>query len=175
MLANIENSLNNSNQILCDTINSLKQTGENEINYLYYMVSILSETLSRQESIKLDLFAFLLPALTLTFIDNAITARDNLGKKKKSEDEASYFSDDGFIIGACFLLKIFSADKFFDSLSWFPSVINHYNQEEINRKNKKDSKELDVLNERKINSYKEQFELQYFIFTSANILFTKNN
>ena len=177
MLTNTQNSLKDSNQLLCDTIESLKPTEDNGINYLYHMASILSGSLSHQENIELDLFAVLLPALTLTFVETAITAKDNLGKKKKSEDEASFFSDDGFIIGACFLLKIFSADRFFESLSWFPSVINHYNQEEINRKKKanKDSQEIDVLQGRQINSYKEQFELQYFTFTSATILFSENN
>ena len=175
-IINTQNSLNDSNQLFCDTINSLKQTGENEINYLLTMVSILSDSLSKQ-NIEIDLFAFLLPALTLTFIDNAINARDNLGKKKKGEQEASYFSDDGFIIGACFILKVFSADKMFESLSWFPSVINHYNEEEQNNK-KKDKKELgevQVLNERQNTIYKEHFQLQYFTYTSASILFTENN
>ena len=39
MLTNTQNSLNDSNKIFCDTINALKQTGENEINYLELLVT----------------------------------------------------------------------------------------------------------------------------------------
>ena len=110
--------------------------------------------------------------MTMTYIDTAINARENL-KKKNKMDEGAYFSDDGFMIGVCYLLKLFSADKKFDSLSWFPSVINYYKEKSIARKNDKNSQGVDTLNERQITSYKEQFELQYFTYTSASILFSE--
>ena len=172
MLNNTQNSLNDSNKIFCDMISSLKQTGKNELNYLEILISAFEGNLSPEKIPDIDLFAFLLPPLTITFIDNAINARDNLLKKNKSE-EMAYFSDDGFMIGVCYLLKLFSADKKFESLSWFPSVISYYNSKKIQRKNEKGSHGVDTLNERQITSYKEQFELQYFTYTSAAILFNE--
>ena len=170
MLSNTQNSLNDSNRLFCDMVNSLKQTGE--INYLQVLVTSFQGSLSPEKIPDIDLFAFLLPPLTITFIDNAINARDNLLKKNKSE-EMAYFSDDGFMMGVCYLLKLFSADKKFESLSWFPSVISYYNAQKIQRKNEKGSHGVDTLNERQITSYKEQFELQYFTYTSAAILFNE--
>ena len=170
MLSNTQNSLNDSNRLFCDMVNSLKQTGE--INYLQVLVTSFQGSLSPEKVPDIDLFAFLLPPLTITFIDNAINARDNLLKKNKSE-EMAYFSDDGFMMGVCYLLKLFSADKKFESLSWFPSVISYYNAQKIQRKNEKGSHGVDTLNERQITSYKEQFELQYFTYTSAAILFNE--
>ena len=170
MLSNTQNSLNDSNRLFCDMVNSLKQTGE--INYLQVLVTSFQGSLSPEKFPDIDLFAFLLPPLTITFIDNAINARDNLLKKNKSE-EMAYFSDDGFMMGVCYLLKVFSADKKFESLSWFPSVISYYNAQKIQRKNEKGSHGVDTLNERQITSYKEQFELQYFTYTSAAILFNE--
>ena len=170
MLSNTQNSLNDSNRLFCDMVNSLKQTGE--INYLQVLVTSFQGSLSPEKVPDIDLFAFLLPPLTITFIDNAINARDNLLKKNKSE-EMAYFSDDGFMMGVCYLLKVFSADKKFESLSWFPSVISYYNAQKIQRKNEKGSHGVDTLNERQITSYKEQFELQYFTYTSAAILFNE--
>ena len=170
MLSNTQNSLNDSNRLFCDMVNSLKQTGE--INYLQVLVTSFQGSLSPEKIPDIDLFAFLLPPLTITFIDNAINARDNLLKKNKSE-EMAYFSDDGFMMGVCYLLKVFSADKKFESLSWFPSVISYYNAQKIQRKNEKGSHGVDTLNERQITSYKEQFELQYFTYTSAAILFNE--
>ena len=172
MLSDTQNLLNDSNKIFCGMVNSLKQTGENEINYLEVLVSSFGGSLSPEKVPDIDLFAFLLPPLTITFIDNAINARDNLLKKNKSE-EMAYFSDDGFMMGVCYLLKLFSADKKFESLSWFPSVISYYNSKKIQRKNEKGSHGVDTLNERQITSYKEQFELQYFTYTSAAILFNE--
>ena len=96
--------------------------------------------------------------------------------KKNKTEEISYFSDDGFMVGICYLLKIFSCDKKFESLNWFPSVLNTYKAKKTNIKQKKDNKNmlgLDTLNERQTVAYQEQFELLYFTYTSATILFTE--
>ena len=173
MLNNTQNSLNDTNKIFCDTINALKQTGENELNYLEVLVSAFGGNLTPEKLPDIDLFAFLLPPLTITFIDTAINARDNLSKKNKTEENA-YFSDDGFMMGVCYILKLFCADKKFESLSWFPSVIQYYNEKKNQRKSDKSSASgVLTLNERQITSYKEQFELQYFTYTSAAILFSE--
>ena len=108
----------------------------------------------------------------MTFIDTAIQSRENLEKKKKTE-ENSYFSDDGFMIGVCYLLKLFNADKKFESLSWFPSVIEEYRKQYIQRKSNKSSQGVIALDMIQINDYLRQFELQYFTYTSASILFTE--
>ena len=120
------------------------------------------------------MFPFLLPPLTITFIDNAINARDNLLKKNKGEENA-YFSDDGFMVGMCYLLKVVNCDKKFESLNWFPSVIDYYKKQkkQQDKKDKDKSDGVNTLNERQINSYKEQFEMMYFTYTSATILFTE--
>ena len=172
MLNNTQNALNESNQLFCDTINSLKQTGKNEYNYLEILVTSFKGSLSPEKIPDIDLFAFLLPPLTLTFIDTAIQSRENLEKKKKTE-ENSYFSDDGFMIGVCYLLKLFNADKKFESLSWFPSVIEEYRKQYIQRKSNKSSQGVIALDIIQINDYLRQFELQYFTYTSASILFTE--
>ena len=175
MLTNVQNSLNNTNKLFCDTVNSLKQTGGNELNYLEVLVNSFEGILSPEKLPDIDLFAFLLPALTMTYSDTAINARDNLEKKNKP-DENTYFSDDGFMMGICYLLKVFSADKKFESLSWFPSVINYYEQKSSQRKSDKSDKSshgMETINERQYTSYKQQFELLYFTFTSASILFSE--
>ena len=173
LLNNIQNSLNDSNKLFCETINNLKQTGKNTINYLELLVTSFGDTLSSAKIPEFELFSFLIPPLTITFIDNAINARDNLMKKNRNE-ESAYFSDDGFMIGVCYLLKIMSCDKKFESLNWFPSVIKYYqNQQSKKPKKDKNYDGVNTLNERQINSYKEQFELLYFTYTSATILFTE--
>ena len=171
MITNTKNSLIETSKLFCQTISSLKQTGENEINYLEILVTAFSQSITLEKFPELPLLAFLLPPVTLTFVDTAILARDNLLKKTKTEDNA-YFSDDGFIMGMCYLLKLFFADKKFESLNWFPSVIEFYNSKKGEKKKDKHSVGIDILNDRQITSYKEQFELQYFTYTSASLLFT---
>ena len=77
------------------------------------------------------------------------------------------------MMGVCYLLKLFGADKKFESLSWFPSVIEEYKKKQIQRKSNKTSHGVDTLDIIQINDYLEQFELQYFTYTSASILFTE--
>ena len=174
LLNNIQNSLNECNKTFCETINNLKQLGKNTVNYLEILVTSFGDSVSSTKIPEIELFSFLIPPLTITFIDNAINARDNLMKKNKTE-EISYFSDDGFMVGICYLLKIFSSDKKFESLNWFPSVLNTYKNKQTpkSKKDKNNSYGLDTLNERQTTAYKEQFEILYFTYTSATILFTE--
>ena len=171
-ITNTQNSLVETSKLFCKTISSLKQTGENEkdINYFEVLINAFRPSINLEKIPNIDLFAFLLPPLTLTFIDNAINARDTLLKKKKT-DESLYFSDDGFIMGMCYLLKLFLADKKFESLNWFSSVIEFYNSKKGDKKVDKYTGGVDTLNDRESASYKEQFELQFFTYTTASILF----
>ena len=171
MITNTQNSLIDSSKLLCKTISSLKQTGENEDNYLEKIVSSFREYINKEKMPFIELFAFLLPPLIIQFINTAINARDNLLKKNKLE-ECFYFSDDGFIMGMCYLLKLFMADKKFESLNWFPSVIQYYQNKKGDKKTDKYSGGIETLNEREISSFKEQYELQYYTYTSASLLFT---
>ena len=171
MITNTQNSLIDSSKLLCKTISSLKQTGENEINYLEILISSFRGSINTEKMPFIELFAFLLPPLIIQFINTAINARDNLLKKNKSE-ECSYFSDDGFIMGMCYLLKLLMADKKFESLNWFPSVIQYYNNKKGDKKTDKYTGGIDILNEREIASFKEQYELQYYTYTSASLLFS---
>ena len=170
MITNTQNSLIDSSKLLCKTISALKQTGENEVNYLELLVSAFRGSINTEKMPFIELFAFLLPPLIIQFISNAINARDNLLKKKS--EECSYFSDDGFIMGMCYLLKLFMADKKFESLNWFPSVLQFYNSKKVDKKANKYTGGIDTLNEREIASFKEQYELQYYTYTSASLLFT---
>ena len=87
---------------------------------------LLVKALLQKKYPELTLLAFILTIITPTFIDTAINARDNLSKKTKIENNA-YFSDNGFIMGMCYLSKLLFTDKKFESLNWFHSVIEFYN------------------------------------------------
>ena len=170
MLGNILNSFYDSNKIFGEAINSLKQTGENELNFLEVLVKSFAGSFSPEKIHDIDLFAFLLPPLILTFIDTSIQSRDNLQKNESGEN--SYFSNDGFMMGVCYLLKVFDADKQFESLNWFPSVIAEYENQLNKLKSNEISQTSNTMDIKQINCCLEQFKLQYFTYTSASFLFT---
>jgi WASH complex subunit 7 len=171
MIGNILNSFYDSNKRFGKEINSLKQSGENELNYLEVLVKSFCGSFSPEKIPDIDLFAFLLPPLILTFNDTAIKSRDNLQKNESGEN--SYFSNDGFMIGVCFLLKIFDVDKQFESLNWFQSVIAEYENQLNKLKSNEISQTSNTMDIKQINCCLEQFKLQYFTYTSASFLFTE--
>ena len=122
MLSNTQSSLNETNKSFCETVNNLKETGDNNINYLNILVNAFGDALTPEKIKDIELFVFLFPSITITFIEKLIVAKDNIQKKNKEEGEA-FFSDDGFIIGICYLLKVFRIDHLFDSLNWFNIII----------------------------------------------------
>lgn len=83
LLSNTQNSFNDTNKIFCETISTLKETGDNNINYLSILVNAFGDTISPETYEDIDLFAFLFPALSITFIERLIVAKDNLNKKNK--------------------------------------------------------------------------------------------
>jgi len=175
MLNNSQNSFNDSNKMFCETISALQQTGENNINYLLILVTNFGDLLSYEKIPDVSLFAFLFPALTITFVEKNIVAKENLLKKNKNDEEA-FFSDDGFIIGLSYLLKVYHIDKIFESLNWFNSVIDKYTNEKKDYKNKMNKKNEDVkynISEKRITTFLEQFEMFYFTYSSATVLFNE--
>ena len=99
--------------------------------------------------------------------------------KKNKNDEEAFFSDDGFIMGLCYLLKVYHIDKLFESLNWFNSVIEKYKfekKEYENKKNNMKKKDDNVkfnISEKRINTFLEQFEMFHFTYSSATVLFNE--
>ena len=95
-----------------------------------------------------------------------IKNRINLKKNNNSKNNG-YFTDDGFLLGMTFIIKLFNIEKEIELIGWF--------QNNINKENNYDNKE-----EKKILSYNEEKEniilkkeLLYlsYLYDSINILF----
>ena len=180
MLNNTQNCFNEANKSFCEIVNNLKENGDNNnINYLSILVNAFGDALTKEKINDIELFAFLFPGITITFVEKLIVSKDNL--QKKNEECEAFFSDDGFIIGICYLLKVFKINELFDSLNWFPSVIQYYKNQQINYESKKKEKkklstDMDIefnISERKISTYLKQFEILYYSYTTASVLFNE--
>jgi WASH complex subunit 7 len=73
----------------------------------------------------LHLLYLLVPALANLHVAYAIREKEKLLKKHKDE---GVFSDDGFAVGASFLLVLFGVYDEFDSLHWFSNKKTQYRQ-----------------------------------------------
>jgi WASH complex subunit 7 len=65
-------------------------------------------------------FFLIVPALTTSFVDHLRSSKDRMEKSVKGAE--AFFSDDGFAMGAAYILAILKQDRAFDSLHWWDSV-----------------------------------------------------
>ena len=89
-------------------------------DFLQSSVDALAELfVSKLEHSHLDSFYVIVPALSLSWLDNSLRAKEMLVKKFKTFD--SYYTDDGFAVGSAFLLTILRQNEKLDGLNWFDS------------------------------------------------------
>lgn len=74
-----------------------------------------------------NLFHFLVPALSLSFLDALLLGREALEKRAASSAGSARSNalcfDDGFAVGIAFLLRIFGIETDFQALHWFEAKI----------------------------------------------------
>lgn len=74
-----------------------------------------------------QLFHLLLPSLCCAFLDSLLLGRDCLAKRAVANTGVkgdALLQDDGFAVGAAFVLRVFGLNRDFQSLHWFQTEIN---------------------------------------------------
>lgn len=128
-------------------------------------------------------FFLMVPALTLSFIDNMRSAKDRMEKTVKSAE--AFFCDDGFVMGIAYLLAILKQDRLFESLHWWEAV-GRYHQAELTAyaadtaklgKSKADADRRDELEfkAKRIMAERREFEALYFAFRGARTFFRQES
>lgn len=105
-----------------------------------------------------------------------LSCKEKLNKKNKI---GAAFTDDGFVMGVAYILKLLDQYQEFDSLHWFQSVQDKYAKEKadvmasLNRGTVRDEKLQQTMNltMKRLNTYQQEFELVYFSLNSARIFF----
>eukprot|EP00899_Mesostigma_viride_P028938 jgi/Mesvir1/9229/Mv03052-RA.1 len=85
--------------------------------YFQSLAGVFAEELRKESHLHMRLFLPLVPALTLSFVEDA------------SAWSYALFSDDGFALGLVYMLKVLSLEDSFDSLHWFASTADHFASE----------------------------------------------
>lgn len=130
----------------------------------------------------LKLFHIIIPALILSYIEYIVAEKNNVVKKTR---ELGGFTDDGFVMGLAFLLKLLNQNAEFDALQWFKAVRQKFSLElqqlektreensSISSNSNYDAKfqQTLVLSEKRIKIILHEFDLLYCSLNSAKIFF----
>ena len=98
------------------SVRHLFQQEEDATDYLRILVKNFEGVFEGENCAHLKLFHFIIPSLSLNFIEHVIRGKDRIFKRNNKD---AFISDDGFALGIAYLLKILSQQLGFESLNWF--------------------------------------------------------
>eukprot|EP00795_Rhopilema_esculentum_P002021 gene2021-17582_t len=142
--------------------------------YFKMLVGVFASQFRDSKNMHLKNFYIILPPLILNFVEHSMNSKEKMNKKNKV---GAGFTDDGFVMGIAYILKLLDQYSEFDALHWFHSVNDKYNKEKQNTVTKaregKDEKlqQATNLTLRRLNDYQREFELVYYSLSSARIFF----
>jgi len=155
-------------------ISNLTKNFAQGTEYFKMLVDVFSPEFRDAKNMHLKNFFMILPPLTLNFVEYSMGVKEKMNKKNKV---GAGFTDDGFVMGVAYILKLLDQYREFDSLHWFQSVSDKYLKEKKetvkNASGNKDEKLLQTTNLtlKRLNSYQREFELLFFSMSSARIFF----
>lgn len=152
------------------------------MDYFNMLVVSFQQMISSAEHGHLNNFSFILPALTLNFVESMIRKKDRINRKANKLDEAS-FTDDGFALGCCFLLRVLDLYSDFNALHWWQEVRHHVRKHESElQKQKKniqngteDDEEGWNLSYKRCTQLADEWDLLFFGFQASRIFFRSDD
>lgn len=187
-------------EILENDINNLCKNYRIDTNYFRLLVNAFL-SLRHAENIHLQNFYMIVPPLTINFVEYLLKAKEKITKKDKV---GALFTDDGFamgkllidcsgnelqvnlsctfyLIGISYILKLLDQTTKFNSLHWFRSVKNKYNQEidKLDAQQQQFVKSSDgdklmqtfALTRKRLKMVQQEFDLLFCNLSSAKIFF----
>ncbi|XP_064632766.1 WASH complex subunit 4-like isoform X2 [Lineus longissimus] len=159
---------------LDDVISNLTKNFAEGTEYFKMLVDVFSPEFRNPKNMHLKNFFVILPPLTLNFVEHSISCKEKLNKKNKI---GAAFTDDGFVMGVAFILKLLDQYHDFDSLHWFQSVREKYAKDKAGIQSPKSNKGDDKLQQtmsltlKRLDTYQQEFELLHYSLSSARIFF----
>lgn len=156
------------------SISNLTKNFAQGTEYFKMLVDVFSAEFRDQKNMHLKNLFMILPPLTLNFIEFSMSCKEKVNKKNKI---GASFTDDGFVMGLAYILKLLDQYKEFDSLHWFQSVSEKYQKEKNETTNSaagvKDEKlqQTTNLTIKRLTNYQREFKLLFFSMSSARIFF----
>lgn len=127
---------------------------------------MFDETALNSEDYKhFELFYLLIPALTTSFVDSFMQAKNTLKTKNMTK---VYFCDDGFAVGIAYILKILRQNDRFSGINWFKSVIEKHS---LDKPTKLQAASADRMRKVVSEAYLKEFEWLFYSFVAAQRYF----
>ncbi|KXJ13474.1 WASH complex subunit 7 [Exaiptasia diaphana] len=162
-------------KILDSAIDNLSKNFAGATEYFKLLVDVFAPEFRDAKNMHLRNFYVIVPPLTLNFVEYMLSCKEKLNKKNKV---GAAFTDDGFVMGVAYILKLLDQYHEFDSLHWFQSVQDKYEKEKREvraslERGVKDEKLQQTMNLtlKRLCTYQQEFELVYFSLNSARIFF----
>ncbi|KAL5260221.1 hypothetical protein ACHWQZ_G010367 [Mnemiopsis leidyi] len=159
---------------LDSVLNNLTKNFAEGTAYFKMLVDVFTKSMRDPKNQHLKNFYMIIPPLTLNFVEQMMNGKEKINKKNKI---GATFTDDGFSMGIAYILKLLDQYSAFDSLHWFQSVNAKFRSEEKAVKESK-QREADVkldqtnsLTMKRLDQYRQEFELLYYSLSSARIFF----
>jgi len=155
-------------QNLDAVVDTLNQNFSEGSDYFKMLVNVFAGEYKSEANAHLKNFYVILPALTLKYIEQIAIDKEKYAKKGREEGT---FTEDGFPLGVAYILKLLDQNKDFDSLNWWKSVTEFYQQELQAKTRDKENVKISQLTKNKLAGDLREFELLKFSFFSARVLF----
>jgi WASH complex subunit 7 len=167
---------------LYSVLTNLRKKFAEGSDYFKLLEKVFTVEMNKDENNHLKNFYLIVPALTMNYVENIIIAKEKMARSGKE----SNFTDDGFALGVAFILKILNQNEGFDSLHWFESIKENYDEENGKLTKTMDTKKKMIetriekedehdnymkLTLNKVKTLMKENELLFFAFQSSRIFF----
>lgn len=162
---------------LDDDIGNLVRNFTEGIQYFKLLVDVFATAFRDTKSHHLQQFYAIVPPLTLSFIDNAVSNKEKIFKKNK---DGAAFTDDGFAMGIAYINALLDQSAELDGLQWFETVNQHLNDEKILAKKKIDGddeklQQTRALTLKRLAERTAEFQLLYYSLSGARVFFKQTD
>lgn len=156
-----------------DDIENLVRNFKEGIHYFKLLVDVFSSAFRDTKSFHLQQFYAIVPPLTLSFVDNAVSNKEKLFKKDKT---GAAFTDDGFAMGVAYINALLDQSNELDGLQWFETVNQHLKAERTQAEGKADYEDEKLqqtraLTLKRLTERSSEFKLLYYSLSGARVFF----
>ncbi|XP_057869447.2 uncharacterized protein LOC131076327 isoform X2 [Cryptomeria japonica] len=121
---NFRDTVVEAGKIMDKTLDTMCVSLENT-NYFKILTNIFAQELQSSENGHLREFFLLVPVLTMNATEAMLQGRDKMFKRGRDAANEQ-FTDDGFVLGLAYILKVLGQEFEFDSLHWFSSATQYF-------------------------------------------------
>mmetsp|Transcript_32732 Transcript_32732/g.39187 ORF Transcript_32732/g.39187 Transcript_32732/m.39187 type:complete len:425 (-) Transcript_32732:144-1418(-) len=102
----------------------LNSKSPKENDFLQIILNVFKDVISDSDHSHMDCVFLLFPALCLCWLESSLKGKSMINKTFRTDD--AFYTDDGFAMGAAFLLAILEQQDKLDGLTWFETFRAEY-------------------------------------------------